>query len=328
MMVHVTTPDVARRLRRLDEGTSTAIVTFTDNLLIGPCTREIAQLAEARRRYWSGVSSAPRNLRSMYTRLVESLGAASEVVVWSSGSLQHAALLWMISALLADRPACTVKVIRCQQVRASPDDQFACIERELRAAEVRELVGAGEKLGTGARRAHAGNWRAFTAPLATAFNDRCTGAAEELERAGRYHAAFFPRRKGDALQLSRVDELLLTCVGGEWSPPSAILLRRSPEGMALRSWLACTGDVFTARRIKQWAEHSPEAPAVESTLTDGDHLLTGVRYRLSNRGRALLDEGVSSITEAPMCPIGGAAAYDPQAPVAAQESGEWRLGRL
>lgn len=327
MMVHVAAPDVARRLQRID-GVAGAVVAFTDNLLIGPCTREVAQLAEARRRYWRGVPGAARNVRSMYSRLIDSLGATSEVVLWSSCTLQHAALLWMICARLADRPARGLKIIRFQEGGSSVHDQFGCMERELRAAEVRELAhGGGEQLGMGARRSFASNWRAFTAPLAMAFNERCGGAVAELGRAGRYHAAFFPRRKGDALQLSRVDELLLTCVGAAWSLPSEVLLRRSPEGMALRSWLACTGDIFMARRLKDWAEHSREEPAIEAARTGVGHLLTGVRYRLSDRGRILLEEGIKGVTEAPICPIGGAAAYDPRAPMAATGDGEWRLVR-
>lgn len=327
MIVHVATPDVARRLRRLD-GAADAVVAFTDNLLIGPCAADIAHLAEARLRYWRGGGNGPRNLRSMYTGLFDALGAASEVVVWSSGSLQHALLLWMICARLADRPAPGVKVIQCHQVSSSADDQFGCIERELRAIEVRELAGGGERLGIGERRCYTGNWRAFTAPLATTFNNRCIGAAEELGRVGSYHAAFFPRWMSGALRLSRVDELVLTCVGGAWSLPSEILLRRAPEGMALRSWLACTGDIFVARRLRDWAEHSRQETVIEAAPLDGGHILRGVRYRLSDRGHLLLEKGIRRIIEAPMCLIGGAAAYDPQAPVAAREDGAWKLVRL
>lgn len=68
----------------------------------------------------------------------------------------------MICARLSDRPGCDVKVIRCQEVSASAADQLGCVERELRAAKVRELAGGGELLGKGARRACAGNWRAGT----------------------------------------------------------------------------------------------------------------------------------------------------------------------
>ena len=265
----------------------------------------------------------------MYTGLLESLASVTDLVVWSSGSLQHTALLWMICAFLGERPRTNVQAVVSDRGRERLDDQFGCIELEFRSDEIRALLGNGRELGLGARRAAARNWRAFTGRLPTAFNNRCRAAGiSELNRFGKYHAGFFPRLAEKGLRVSLLDELLLTCVGEAWSLPSQIILRQSPEGIALRSWLACAGDVSLGRRLRDWARHSIPDPVLESETTESDHILRGVRYRLSSRGRALLKQGIRSVAEAPTCFIGGGTAYDPQVPVAASGNADWKLVRL
>src|SRR5262245_31540814 len=103
MAVHIASPEVARRIRRLKAPADT-VVSFADNLLIGPCAPEPARLAELRSEYWRGTPISPRNLGAMYSRLINSLASAEEIVIWSSGSLQHLALLWLICSIVGDRP--------------------------------------------------------------------------------------------------------------------------------------------------------------------------------------------------------------------------------
>jgi len=327
MTVHIASPDVARRIRRLN-GPGDAVVAFADNLLVGPFAEKHTLLAEARSRYWSCVQSRPSNVRSMYSRLIRSMATETDVVVWSSGTLQHTMLLWMVCALLAKRPETRLRAVVAAQTSQRANDQFGCVSCEFRADEIRNLIKMGEKLGPGARRAAARNWRAFAGRAPTAFNDRCRARPAELSRVGIYHTGHFPRLWATRLRVSVLDELLLRCVGAAWSLPSEVLLRRSSEGMLLRSWIACAGDVFIARRLQDWARHSSVSPVLESETTGGDHLLTGVRYRLSPHGRVLLEQGIRSVSEAPMCLIGGGAAYDHRSPVAALEDGDWKLVRL
>lgn len=326
MAVHVAGPALARRLRRLDISAD-AIIAFADNLLIGPSTREHVRLGEVRGQYWRGISMSPRNLRATYSRLVDALTSDGDVIVWSSGSLQHAVLLWMVCALRDGRSA-SVLEIAPQRADEGPDNRFGCIERELRSDEVRAFLGNEVTLDADTRHAAARSWRSFAGPAPTEFNEHCRAAAPTLDQIGRYHAGFFPRSTAKGLRVSVFDELLLACVSEAWSLPSEILLRRTPEGRELRSWLACAGDIFVGRRLREWACHAMADPILEREAGEGDQVLTGVRYRLSPRGLALLEQGIRSVADAPACPIGGGAAYDPEAPVAATAEGDWRLERL
>ena len=236
MVIDIASPEIARRIRRMSHSYEGALG-FSDNLLIGPSSADLAHHAELRYQYWRGMPGAARSLRTMYAKLGESLSSADEVTVWSSGSLQHAALLWMICGILGDRPATEVRVISFARVEQLPNDQFGCIECELRTDRIRGPRDSGEKFGIGLRRTAARNWRAFTGARVTAFNERCHVPTLGLARMGKYHAGFFPRVTAGGLRVSLFDELLLTCVGSAWSLPSEILLRRSQEGMTLRSAL-------------------------------------------------------------------------------------------
>lgn len=328
MIVHIASAETAKRLRTVKQADD-VVIAFSDNLLFGPCATDVVRHVEARRHDNRGMPLYPRNLRSMYTRLAGSLVPEADVILWSSGSLQHTVLSWMICAFSRARRVAIAQPTVSDRGRPQLNDQFGCMDREIKPGEIRALLGRETQLGSGARRAAVENWRSFTGRSPMEFNKHCLSkAVQELRRMRQYHASFFPRSKHGGLHMSLFDELLLTCAGTSWSLPSAILMRRSSEGTRLGPWLTCAGDVSVARRLREWARHSASDPVLESEPAEGGHLFRGVRYRLSARGENLLRRGLCSISDAPVCLIGGGSAYDPTHPVVAVEAEGWKLTQL
>ena len=123
--------------------------------------------------------------------------------------------------------------------------------------------------------------------------------------------------------------LLLTCVGGSWSNFSEILMRRSDEGVALRTRLHCTGDAFMVRRLHDWLGHDGQEPVIDVERQPSNALPGGARYRMIPRGLDLLERGLRDISDGPACSIGGGTAYDPAEPIVAiVEDGGWTLAEL
>lgn len=150
----------------------------------------------------------------------------------------------------------------------------------------------------------------------------------ELAPLGTVLSCFFPRRTpAGVLLLSRLDELLLTILSGEWQTPVDVFVRKSREGIALRQLSTCTGDLFVARRLNQWAAHGSNA-AVERAAgpKQPDNPMLASVYRLTERGIQLRDAGLTALTDAPPLPIGGTEAYSSGAPWVLREDS--RLVRL
>src|SRR5207253_720324 len=85
----------------------------------------------------------------------------------------------------------------------------------------------------------------------------------ELAPMWRFLSCLFPRMTpGGTLRLSRLDELLLTILPGEWKTPVAIFAHNSRPGVELRQLLSCIGDLFLQFRLDPWVIHGSIA-AVE-----------------------------------------------------------------
>ncbi|KYF54010.1 hypothetical protein BE04_44490 [Sorangium cellulosum] len=121
---------------------------------------------------------------------------------------------------------------------------------------------------------------------------------------------------GSTLTLSRIDELLFSCLDGDWSTPVDVLMHRSPAGAELLNyWMIRISDCYFAMRLRQWAEHRGAEAALESVpyRTDRPPMLEA-RYRLTAIGDEIKRHGLAEIAQGPPLRVWGATAYDPAAP--------------
>ncbi|WP_156041548.1 hypothetical protein [Chondromyces apiculatus] len=327
MSLHIASSDMSRQLRRL---VNDMVIPFTDNLLVGPCPHGVTDFIDARVRYWRDVPGSGRTWRAMYGRLVEALGSHSEITLWSSGSLQFSALRWMICSLTRERSSTRIIARMVDRGNKPRDDLLGCCEERLGLSELRALLrGGAQPISKTQRRADERRWRSFTSSKPVRFSVRCRTEDPVLRRMRHYHLQHFPRMIRKQLHVSLLDELLLKCVSRSWSHLGEILMRRSDEGVALRTRLYCTGDAFMVRRLHEWLGHDGQKPVIDVERQPSNALPSGVRYRMTRRGLDLLERGIRDISDGPACSIGGGAAYDPAQPiVAVMDGGEWTLAEL
>src|SRR5262249_21954518 len=137
---------------------------------------------------------------------------------------------------------------------------------------------------------------------------------EDLLEIGTFQAGFFPRFDGSRLVLSQVDNLLLSCVGDQWSTPVDVFVRRSAAGEELREWASHTGDVFVATRLRAWARHNEVRAALDREPHRPERRMLEERYRLSTVGQKIMRDGLDEIAQGVPLAVGGVVAYDPLAP--------------
>ncbi len=174
-------------------------------------------------------------------------------------------------------------------------------------------------------------WNKYTEENPTAFVRRCRSGVTgfpELAPLWTFLSCLFPRRTPEGtLRLSRLDELLLTILSGEWQTPVAVFVHKSREGVELRQLFSCIGDLVLPVLLNQWAAHG-SSPAVERAAgpRPPDNPMLSSVYRLTERGRQLREAGLEQLTDAPALPVGGTVAYGSGTPWVLLDDG--RLVRL
>jgi len=169
-------------------------------------------------------------------------------------------------------------------------------------------------------------WDEYTDENPSRFVKSCKRGVEgfqELAPLWAFLSCLFPRRTPEgALRLSRLDELLLTILSGEWQTPVDVFAHESQPGGELRRLLSCTGDLFLPKRLDQWPVHGSSA-AVERAVSSKqpDNPMLSSVYRLSERGLQLREAGLAQLMDAPALPIAGTEAYASGAPWVLLEDG-------
>ncbi|XXT17358.1 hypothetical protein WME94_44740 [Sorangium sp. So ce429] len=161
-------------------------------------------------------------------------------------------------------------------------------------------------------------WRKVTgrSPVLSTEGGRADRARNELVELGTHQAAFFPRVDGSTLTMSRIDDLLFSCLGKDWLTPVDVLTHRSSAGAELlKHWMIRISDCFFAMRLRQWAEHRGTDAALESVpyRTDRPPMLEA-RYRLTAVGDEIKRHGLAEIAQGAPLRVWGVTAYDPLAP--------------
>jgi hypothetical protein len=313
MTIHVTTnEDLRRAIRR---GLRLPVRFMADNVLEGPCASDPEVHCEQRCDYWNFRGRDRALFRSRFHDVFNALKSRQRIVVWTSGLWMDRLMLWALCAwrlyYRPEHPNLDIVVLG-----DPPADRFRGGVVRVKPADARRGLDDARALSLTRVRHMARSWRKMSgrSPVLAAEDRRSSRAREDLVELGTHQAAFFPRVEGRALILSRIDELLFSCLDDKgWSTPVDVLMHRSPAGEELMNhWIFRTGDISLAMRIRQWAEHRGAEGALESVpyRTDRPPMLDA-RYRLTAVGEAIKRHGLTEIAQGPPWPMWGVVAYDP-----------------
>jgi hypothetical protein len=313
MTIHVaTSTDIGRAVRR----TLRLPAHFVpDNLLVGPSAPEAEPHREARASYWEFDKRERTRFDTSFRALLQAMRSRARMVVWTSRLYSDVVALWSLTAFrLLHRPL--DPKIDLAVVGHASDNAFGRGSIGVKGADIRNGLDSARPLSLAQARRLASFWRRFTGrpPILASSTGRGARGREDLAAIGSYQAGFFPRVSGVSLSLSRVDHLLLSCVGDDWATPADVFMRRGAAGDALREWASHTGDVFIATRLRAWAEHEGGEAPLHREPHRPDRLLLEARYKLSAAGEKILRDGLGDVAQGVPLPVGGATAYDPLAP--------------
>jgi hypothetical protein len=291
---------------------------LSERLTIGPCDVDPERHVELRRAWDAEALSETFGLDDLRAAVAGEL----PVVIWATRAYDELVWLWWILDGLArlHRPPFVARPVLADPLEtvagATPEEGRAALRvaRALRDDEIRE----GCEL-----------WRLYASPEPLAFDEarrRGSQAFPELSESAELLDTWFPRLDDGRLRLSEHDERLLRSLTDEWLMP----LDLSKLITKTRGWerlLWPFGGFVLIWRLRQWAAHG----AVSREIRDpnNDNPLERDAFRLTDRARALLVNGIEGVGDAPPICVGGCRLNDPAAPwvLVAEDSG-WRIIRL
>jgi hypothetical protein len=169
-------------------------------------------------------------------------------------------------------------------------------------------------------------WRLFASPDPRAFDEarrRGSSVFPELHESAELHGAWFPRLEDGRLRLAEHDQRLLASLTDEWLTPgdlSQLIIKT--HGWERLLWPF--GGFLPVSRLRQWAAHGAVARKVHDP--DDDNPFEQDVFRLTDRTRALLANGLEGVGDAPPIYVGGCRIYDPSSPwVRIADAAVWRI---
>jgi hypothetical protein len=315
MTIHVTVnEDIRTAIRR---GLRLAVRFVRDNVLEGPCASDPEDHCDRRCDYWNLRGRDRTRFRSRFYDVINALKSQQRIVVWTSGLWSDRLMLWALCAwrlrYRPEHPDLDIVVLG-----DAPEDGFSRGFVHVKPADARRGLDDACALSRTRVQHMARSWRkvAGRSPVLPTEGGRADRARKDLVELGTHQAAFFPRVDGSKLTLSRIDELLFSCLGKDWSTPVDVLMHRSSAGTELlKTWMIRIGDCYFSMRLRQWAEHRGDEAALESVpyRTDRGPMLEA-RYRLTAVGDEIKRHGLAEIAQGAPLPVWGVTAYDPLAP--------------
>jgi hypothetical protein len=313
---------------RLSNLGATNVIAANDGLLIGPSRLDPIEHARARQAWWRS-SEKWDPLDSAEVR------CEPPVVLWVAASLGEKVSSWRVCSWLRSRgiAASDVTVVALDPVPprrtpVEPPPPFNCTASVCHHPDdvLLERFAEARPLSEARYEQAAVLWASYTAPDLAPFVAECSRGVPgfpELAPLWMFLSALFPRKTADgALRLSRFDQLLLTLLSGDWRTPVNVFAHDSPEGVELRRLACCTGDMFVAARLAQWAQHG-ETPAVERTPgPKPETAMLAACYRITEQGIRLRETGQDNLTDAPPLPLAGTEVYRSSAPWVLLDDGQ------
>ncbi|WP_437508348.1 hypothetical protein [Sorangium sp. So ce1099] len=277
-----------------------------DNLLLGPSSADPKRHPALRACYWGGSPSE---------RLDKELARTSDTALCVALPPTPGGLLSFcrVAATAAARGRLLFVIdLGKDAAVASPQGRDPAKAAEVNVAEaLRRKPSTAERSNLEAALA-ATLWRLWCRRSPVAFSRFCASGSRfhpQLANLGRYHAGQFPRQIGQAVLLSRVDELVLNQLSREWLTPLELFVSAMKARTGLYDWFTHMGDLYLAKRLLEWSRHG-HGRVVECREHPGEQSeLKRWSFRWHARSETIL-EALPDLHIAPPVTIGGAVAYD------------------
>jgi hypothetical protein len=321
-------------MERLLQLGATNVVRASDCLIIGPSRQDPLEHARLRQAWW--------NSSEQWDRLyLPEVHWKPPVAVWVSASIVERVNLWRTCSWLRHLGVATrdVLVLELDAVPPGgiPEEPLPSFDGTSSVADHPDTVlldhfaharpFSPERYGQAVSL-----WEKYIDENPLPFVRCCLRGVKgfpELAPLWAFLSYLFPRKTMEGvLRLSRLDELLLSILSGEWQTAVQVFVHKSDPGVELRQLLSCTGDLFLPDRLDQWSTHG-SSPAVERApgpKPPGDSPMLSSVYRLTESGLRIREEGLKQLSDAPSLPFAGIEAYTLRTPWVLLEDG--RLARL
>jgi hypothetical protein len=198
--------------------------------------------------------------------------------------------------------------------------------------EFRQAFGCLRPLQAGTVRSGTALWRAYakTSPLAfDRARRRGSRSFPDLGRIGDLWGSSFPWAVGMRLRLSDADRVLLGGLRADrWVTFGGVIGNLSHQEIDFLLARETDGGLFL--RLRDWTKHDTADPAVLTQAgPTGRYELCSAVFRLTAKGKRLLEDGLDRQGEAPPLWVGGCCAYDEKTTwVRRGEERDWRIERL
>ncbi len=343
-VAHFVPPGQADRLEELG---AEVVVEFGDTLTHGPSREDPKDHRERRLDYWrrvyetlldgdGRVDEATDELASGYLS-AEQLGSKAEqyadrrrLVVWTTPTFADRLFLWMCFDAFQKAGIAANRIATAEPQRpVSPDEREYFALRDLEADEVVEgfdnliypkevYVQAGAQL-----------WQTFSTGSPRQFAISIAHTEKffpEIGTIGENYGAMFPVVDGEqaeTIELSALDRTLLGVLDDDqWTTAFDVL------GSEFVEQFHFVDDPAVGARLVEWAEADEESPYLEWRATDEDRIFERRAFRLTERGRRLLREGIDAEDELPVFEVGDCRIYaGPEPWVKVIEGEDWWFAR-
>lgn len=319
-------------------GDARDVVVLPDSLTLGPCHIDPGIHGGLRQEFWLSFEhlifalcarKPPRSRESHRDELAREIHTSGQliaalegfadsrpIVLWTSPNPgDRVAFWWMLDALGRGG----IAPARCWVADSREPEDGPDALRSYGAQLPEKILGAWARLGplTPARvRQGASLWAKYTSPSPASLERlrraRTTDAVDRRVLAELFR--WMLPRATDAfrapLRLSEFDQFLLGHLDEHnWFRPMDVLAN-PPRESGTRQLMAWLGDRVFLQRFAAWGCHRPDEPSLVSRpLPDGANAGTSVAYRLTPKGRRIVDVGLDDPEDAPEFPIGGHRAY-------------------
>lgn len=283
-----------------------------DRLNVGPCAVAPERHAALREAWYARAWGVRQRAFGLDELRVAIGDGRLPVVVWASRGFSDLLWLWWVLDGI-ERLDCPEPLL---VARPWPADLSGRVGGAT-VDEAEAALAAARPVTHRERREGSELWRKFAVANPLPFDEaRRNGSIvfPELSECGDVYGAWFPRLEGGRLRLSQLDELLLGSLREQWLTMPELMGELSGRERQLDAF----GLMVAVLRLKDWAARG----VVQHRRCDAEQ----DAFRLTDRARALLAQGLESVGDAPVIDVGGCKLGDPAAPwVRVADGSGWRL---
>jgi hypothetical protein len=297
---------------------------LSEQLTVGPCDVDPERHVELRRAWNAEIGD-----EYLETFGLDDLRAAvagdRPVVVWATRAYADLVWLWWIlDGLGRLGPLARPPLL----VQPKPDDPRETVGGITPEAG-RAALAVARAISDDEFREGAELWKLFASPDPRAFDEarrRGSLVFPELRESADLYGDWFPRLDGGRLRLAEHDERLLASLTDEWLITWDLNeLITEKHGWERLLWTH--GSLAPFWRLRQWAAHGVVVREVRDDHDNDDRLeCERTMFRLTERTRALIVNGLEGVGAAPTIYVGGCRLNDPVSPwVRVADDAGWRI---